>query len=173
MRRLATRPSRLARARLTQVCTRHVEDSGDLGDGSAPIRRRIRGRRCDTVSTMGGVEPANGSEDPERDFTLVDGAIALMIDERVYRLSAVKKAAYRMADRCTAVIGAPADPLVPLTLRFKPGTTDSGAREAARLFFQELLDQELREQIADETNAMRTLILAHAFSKADLIQRDE
>jgi hypothetical protein len=44
-----------------------------------------------------------------------------------------------MADRCTAVIGALADPLVPVTLRFKPGTTESGAREAARLFFQEPL----------------------------------
>jgi His-Xaa-Ser system protein HxsD len=111
--------------------------------------------------------------DLERGLALVDGAIELTIDMRVYRLTAVKKAAYRMADRCTAVIGALADPLVPVTLRFRPGMTESGAREAARLFFQELLDQELREQIADETSAMRTLILAHAFSKADLLQRDE
>lgn len=122
---------------------------------------------------MGCVELPNGGDDPERGFALVDGAIALMIDVRVYRLTAVKKAAYRMADRCTAVIGALADPLVPVTLYFKPGTTESGARETARLFFQELLDQELREQIADETSAVRTLILAHAFSKADLIKRDE
>jgi His-Xaa-Ser system protein HxsD len=122
---------------------------------------------------MAGVDPANGGDDPERGFALVDGAIALRIDVRVYRLTAVKKAAYRLADRCTAVIGALADPLVPVALRFAPGTTEPAAVEAARLFFQELLDQELREQIADETNALRTLILAHAFSKADLIQRDE
>lgn len=122
---------------------------------------------------MGGAEPANGSEDPERDFAVVDGAIALMIDMRVYRLTAVKKTAYCMANRFTAVIGALADPLIPVTLRFKAGTTESDAREAARVFFQELLDQELREQIADETGAVRTLILAHAFSKADLVERDE
>jgi His-Xaa-Ser system protein HxsD len=122
---------------------------------------------------MGCEEPGNGGNDSEFGFALVDGAIALVIDVRVYRLTAVKKASYRIADRCTAVIGALADPLVPVTLRFKPGTTESGAREAARWFFQELLDQELREQIADETSAVRTLILAHAFSKADLLQRDE
>jgi His-Xaa-Ser system protein HxsD len=44
--------------------------------------------------------------------------------------------------------------------------------EVVRQFFQELLDQELREQIAEETAPVRTLILAHAFSKADLIKRE-
>jgi len=38
--------------------------------------------------------------------------------------------------------------------------TESGARETVRLFSQELLDQELREPIADETSAVRSLILA-------------
>ena len=147
---------------------------------SAPTHRYPSGAprvsqpgRCDIVSTIGCLDPANSGEDLGGDFVMVDGAIGLMIDVRVYRLTAVKKAAYRVADRCTAVIGALAEPLVPVTLRFKPGISENGAREAARLFFQELLDQELREQIADETGAVRTLILAHAFSKVDLLRRDE
>jgi His-Xaa-Ser system protein HxsD len=41
-----------------------------------------------------------------------------------------------------------------------------------RSFFQELLDQELRERIAEETDAIRSLILAQAYSKTDLIRRD-
>jgi His-Xaa-Ser system protein HxsD len=110
-------------------------------------------------------------ESAEPDFSFVEGTIALVIDTRVYRLSAVKKAAYRIAEKCTAVVGSPDAHLLPVTLRFKPGTTETSAREAARAFFQELLDQELREQIAEETNSVRTLILAHAFSKADLIKR--
>ena len=109
---------------------------------------------------------------PVGEFQLIDGASAIVIDLRSYRLSAVKKAAYRLADRCTAVLGAVDGNTLPVTLRFKPNTTEPVAREAARLFFQELLDQELREQIAEETMAVRTLILAHAFSKADLIKRD-
>ena len=113
--------------------------------------------------------PETGTE-PE--LRLIDGAIGLVIDVRVYRLGAVKKTAYRLADRCTAIIGALDGDLLPVSLRFKAGTTEASAREAARAFFQELLDQELREQIAEETNAVRTLILAHAFSKADLIKRD-
>lgn len=109
----------------------------------------------------------------EPELQMIDGVIGLVIDVRVYRLTAVKKAAYRVANKCTAILGPPDDHLLPVSLRFKPGTTEASAREAARTFFQELLDQELREQIAEETNPVRTLILAHAFSKADLIKRDE
>ena len=122
-----------------------------------------------------GEEPGPGPEpepDAGRELALVDGAIALMIDVRVYRLGAVKKAAYRLADRCTAILGALDEPLLPVSLRFAPAISETAAREVARAFFQELLDQELREQIAEETSAIRTLILAAAFSKADLIKRE-
>ncbi|MGN6108231.1 MAG: His-Xaa-Ser system protein HxsD [Kofleriaceae bacterium] len=108
----------------------------------------------------------------EPELRFLDGEISICLDLRVYRLSAVKKAAYRLAHQFTALIGVPDDYLLGIRLKFKPGTSEASAHEAARSFFQELLDYELREQIAEETNAVRTLILAHAFSKADLIKRD-
>ena len=103
---------------------------------------------------------------------LEDGAIRVIFDLRVYRLTAIQKAAYRFADRFTAVFGVRADDSLPASLRFKPTASPATARESVRQFYQELLDQELREQIAEETNAVRTLILAHAFSNVDLIKRD-
>ena len=105
------------------------------------------------------------------EFAWSDDAIALTIDLRIYRLAAVKKTAYRVAHRCTSVLGAIDGANLLCSLRFKPGTTEATGREAARLFFQELLDQELREQIGAETDSVRTLILAQAFSKVDLIKR--
>ncbi|HEX3474900.1 MAG TPA: His-Xaa-Ser system protein HxsD [Kofleriaceae bacterium] len=108
----------------------------------------------------------------EHDGTLSNGEIALVIDLRSYRLTAVKKAAYRFADRFTAVLGSPEHDRIPVVLRFAPGITETAAQAHVRQFFQELLDQELREHIAGETNAVRTLILAHAFSNVDLIERD-
>ena len=111
--------------------------------------------------------------EPERELELVNGAIEITIDLRVYRLAAIKKAAYRFADRFTAVLGSPENDRLPLSLRFKATVAESMAQEIARQFFQELLDQELREQVAEETNAIRTLILAHAFSNVDLIKRGE
>ncbi len=107
------------------------------------------------------------------EIELVDGTVDLVLDLRAYRLSAVKKAAYRFAARFTAVFGSPDQDRLPVSLRFQASVTESAAREVTRQFFQELLDQELREHIADETNAVRTLILAHAFSNADLIKRGE
>lgn len=101
-----------------------------------------------------------------------DGAIHTTIDLRSYRLAAVQKAAYRYADRCTAILGTCDQHRLPVTFIFPPSTLESAAREAVRLFFQELLDQELREQIGSETQAIRSLLLAHAFSKTDLIRRD-
>ena len=111
--------------------------------------------------------------EPGSESAFVDGVIDLAIDLRCYRLSAVKKAAYRLADRVTVILGSPESDRLPVSLRFKPSVVEASARETIRQLFQELLDQELREQIAEETNPVRTLILAHAFSHVDLIKRSE
>jgi His-Xaa-Ser system protein HxsD len=107
------------------------------------------------------------------EMSLVAGVIRIVLDLRVYRLAAIKKAAYRFADRFTAMLESPEGERLALALQFKASVTEVVAREAVRQFYQELLDQELREQIAEETNAVRTLILAHAFSNADLIRHDK
>lgn len=104
--------------------------------------------------------------------TYTDGVVTTTIELRVYRLAAIKKAGYRLANRCTLELGAPGDEHVPATLRFRPGTSEETALEAVRAFFEELLDQELREQLSEETASLRTLILAHAYSKIDLLRRD-
>jgi His-Xaa-Ser system protein HxsD len=102
---------------------------------------------------------------------VVDGCLHATVDVRTYRLVAVQKAAYKLADKCTIVLGSEKDQLLPITFMFQPGVAESAARQTAQLFFQELLDQELREHIASETNPMRALILAQAFSKSDLVRR--
>jgi len=104
-------------------------------------------------------------------FTFVDGRVHVDVDLRIYRLVAVQKTAYRFADRCTAVLGAPNGTSIPVTLVLRAGITESSALEVARLFFQELLDQELREHLGEETRPVRALILAQAFSKTDLVRR--
>jgi His-Xaa-Ser system protein HxsD len=105
-------------------------------------------------------------------YMFENGSVQATLNLGVYRLTAVKKAAYRMAERCTAVLGAPEGNTLPVTFLFKPGTVEAVALEAVRVFFQELLDQDLREQVAEETGPVRALILAHAFSKTNLIRRE-
>jgi His-Xaa-Ser system protein HxsD len=104
-------------------------------------------------------------------FRFVDGRVHVEVDLRTYRLVAVQKTAYRFADRCTAVLGAPDGTSMPVTLILRAGISENSAVEVARLFFQELLDQELREHLGEETRPVRALILAQAFSKTDLVRR--
>jgi His-Xaa-Ser system protein HxsD len=92
--------------------------------------------------------------------------ITISIDTMVYRLPAVKKAAYRLGDRCFVQIEAPTDGRLLVRLTPKPGNTGLGALEGD--FLNELLDQELRESIAEETERVRNLILAQAFSGTSL-----
>jgi His-Xaa-Ser system protein HxsD len=84
------------------------------------------------------------------------------IDLDVYRTSAVKKAAYRLGDRCSAKIETLPGGRLAVTLKPKSETIRPEDLEAA--FLQEVLDQDLRETIAQETERVRNLLMAHAFS---------
>jgi His-Xaa-Ser system protein HxsD len=108
---------------------------------------------------------------PPLPFEFRDAVARAVVDVKAYRLSAVQKAAYGVADRCTVILGELANDVLPLTFLFAPGVSETIAHAVVRLFFQDLLDQELREQLAEETRPIRALILAQAFSKTDLIRR--
>jgi His-Xaa-Ser system protein HxsD len=86
------------------------------------------------------------------------------VDASVYRLSAVKKAAYRLGDRCFVHIEAPTEGRFQVRLTAKSESTQLDTLEGE--FRNELLDQDLRESIAEETERVRNLIMAQAFSGA-------
>lgn len=99
-----------------------------------------------------------------------DGSAASAeVDTTVYALTALKKAAYRIADRCSVVIGPPDGSRVAVSFSSASGG-DDGLRDGVRAFFEHALDYDLRERIATETAPLRNLILAHAFSRTKLVQ---
>ena len=98
-----------------------------------------------------------------------DGGFVARFDRNVYRLSAVKKAAYKYGGMFHVVIEG-ADGSVVVSLR--PASSTTNPEEAVGRFCNEVLDQELREEIAAETNGARDLLLAHAFSKTSLIDSE-
>lgn len=90
----------------------------------------------------------------------------LTLDGKVYALQAVQKAAYRFIDRCAVLIECESDNIIcRITVDQKFAET-SGAIVAD--FQKELIDQQLRLKIKDETADVRNLILALAFSKTGL-----
>lgn len=92
--------------------------------------------------------------------------VIIVIDPRIYRLSAVKKAAYRLGNRSFAEIDVLSDGTIRVRLTAKSDKESLETLEGD--FRNELLDQDLRESIADETQGVRNLLLAQAFSALSL-----
>jgi His-Xaa-Ser system protein HxsD len=92
------------------------------------------------------------------------------VDTTVYAVLALKKAAYRFADRCSILIGVPDGTRVALSFTCAANVGEDAVREHVRKFFDEALDYDLRERISAETAPLRNLILAHAFSRTKLVQ---
>ena len=91
------------------------------------------------------------------------------LDCAVYRLSAVKKASYKFGDRFHIKIETLPNGWARVTLKAKVGTVEPVL--AAGEFCNEVLDQELREVVANETATIRDLLLAHAFCATDLLDQ--
>lgn len=98
-----------------------------------------------------------------------DGDLAVKFDRHVYRLSAVKKAAYKYGGLFHFLIEE-TDNFIVATLR--PNACCQSPDTSAGEFCNEVLDQDLREEITAETSGVRDLLLAHAFSKTSLIDAE-
>lgn len=88
--------------------------------------------------------------------------VELSFDTRVVRLSALKKAAYRLSGALTVSFNLVGDGV---TCRLKPSPgTEWDAAQVEHTFRTAALDQELREQIAEQTETLRNAVLSVAFA---------
>jgi His-Xaa-Ser system protein HxsD len=95
-------------------------------------------------------------------------ALVVNFDDRVYSLDSIKKAAYRFIDKFSVDFNL-AKQTICCTLNFSANITSEAASLILDNFKREVLDQDLRGRIAIETEGVRNLILAHAFSKTSLV----
>jgi His-Xaa-Ser system protein HxsD len=98
--------------------------------------------------------------------------VTICVDSRVFRLSAVKKAAYRLGDRFYAGIQVDPEPENTIRVTLTAKTDRVSLETIEGEFRNELLDQDLREMIAEETEGVRNLLLAQAFSGVSLTGDD-
>ena len=81
---------------------------------------------------------------------------------------AIKKAAYVYINKFSIDISIENDKYL-CRLNFNESLSPAQQKYYLNEFKKEVLDQELRESIKKETEDVRNLILAHAFSKTNLI----
>jgi His-Xaa-Ser system protein HxsD len=97
--------------------------------------------------------------------------ISVDFDSRVFSLIAVKKAAYRYIDSFSVDISLTNDE-VRCLLKLTSPKSDESLGRLVDDFKKEVLDQDLREKLKIETEPVRNLILAHAFSKTGIISHE-
>ncbi len=93
--------------------------------------------------------------------------IQIAFDTSVYRLDAIKKAALKFAGTFHILISSATEGVATVSLSPKSGTVDPMG--AVGEFQNEVLDQELREVVVRETEGIRNLLLAQAFSATSLV----
>lgn len=98
-------------------------------------------------------------------------SLSLNLDTAVYRLTAIKKAAYKFSGRCLVQIRMSGPQTAEVLLEAAASTTD--LQPLKQEFLREVTDQELREVVLEETAGVRNLLLAQAFSSTSLIQCEE
>lgn len=87
-------------------------------------------------------------------------------DPALYRLSAIKKAAYKFGDCFLLHLSTLENGHIRVTLAAKEQA--NGPQFQVSDFPNEVLDQELREIVAEETQPIRDILLAQAFSAVSL-----
>src|SRR5260370_4599483 len=105
----------------------------------------------------------------ERQQTHEGPVCTLTIDKRIYGLEAIKKTAYKFADRASVLINPDGTDTVSVSFAFVGKHAASEPDQVIADFSNELLDQDLREIIKRESTSLRNLILAHAFSQTSFV----
>ena len=95
------------------------------------------------------------------------GELLILVDLKVFSLSAVKKTLYVLGALATAEVQLRDEFTADIHYTLRTGSP-LGDDFPIR-FQQELLDQDLRESISSQTEGVRNLIIAHALSRVPLI----
>lgn len=95
------------------------------------------------------------------------GVNVVFAPEAAFDVEAIKRAAYRFSDRVSIEI-TDAQPGTQCRLRALNPSASANLPMLAEEFRNEVLDQDLRQKIAAETEGYRNLILSLAFSRTPL-----
>ena len=94
------------------------------------------------------------------------------LDSRVLSLIAIKKAAYKYLNSFVCDISVQEN-AIRCVLSFTNSISEEACVQLVEDFKKESLDQDLRERLKEETESVRNLILAHAFSKAGIVSNEQ
>lgn len=105
-------------------------------------------------------------------WTIGETAAAVSVSRAVYSRRALLAAGYKLSDHCVVLVDEDGADRWVVYLLARPG---ANVQPTLTAFIRELGDQALRDRLEEEFGAVRTLIVAQAFSEGNLLdpQRDD
>ena len=104
-----------------------------------------------------------------RPFELGEGSLAFEIETKIYSRAAILRTCYALTDRCFFFVHQPYSDRSILQVAMSRKTEDTDLEAIAGVFCHELIDQALRDHLAEETSGWRELIVAQAFAEGNLL----
>ena len=101
-----------------------------------------------------------------------EGTLSIFVDTKIYSLEALFRTCYVFTDRCYLFLEPSNDPQI-IAVRFASKSSDGALSITTAEFSNELVNQRVRLDIANETRSIRELIVAQAFAEADLLDRSD
>ena len=101
-----------------------------------------------------------------------ESTLSIFVDTKIYSLEVLFRTCYAFTDRCYLFLEPSDDPQI-IAVRFASKGSDSALSITAAEFSNELVNQRVRLDIANETRSIRELIVAQAFAEADLLDRSD
>jgi His-Xaa-Ser system protein HxsD len=99
-------------------------------------------------------------------------ALSIFVDTKIYTLEVLFRTCYAFTDRCYLFLEPSDDPQI-IGVRFASKNSDGTLSTTAAEFSNELVNQRVRLDIANETRSIKELIVAQAFAEADLLDRSD
>jgi His-Xaa-Ser system protein HxsD len=102
-------------------------------------------------------------------------AIALEIDTSLYSQRAILRACYKLTDRCYILLTRCTENPSKVCLALSPKKAETAPAPLAGEVCNELIDQQIREELARDMAPLREIIAAQAFAEGNLLdtQRDD
>src|ERR1041384_573717 len=102
----------------------------------------------------------------------LNSSLSIAVDTNIYPLEVLFRTCYVFTDRCYLFLSA-TDASDVINVRFRQKLDSCDLDSVAGEFSNELINQRVRLDIANETRAVRELIVAQAFAEADLIDKSD
>jgi len=96
--------------------------------------------------------------------------VSTLVDTSLYPLEVVLRTCHRFTDKFFLHVQWQDQDKGRLEVTLKSTTEGKDSGAAVGDFLNELLDQTVRQQVAEETEELRNLILAHALSETQLVR---